>query len=121
MLDNSEVREVRTRDPVVQRLHPPATDDSSNGVLDGVKRRVDGSLNRSISPNDDNARQAAQDSLDGADLVDSATRSIQVGDADADSLDGSRELPEPRAELLVDIGLVVFAELDADRSHVRRR
>ncbi len=121
MLDNSEMREVRTRDPVVQRLHPPATDDSSNGVLDGVKRRVDGSLNRGISPNDDNARQAAQDDLDGADLVDSATGSIQVGDADADSLDGSRELPELRAELVADIRMVVFGQFHANRSHVRRR
>ena len=71
-------------------------------MLHGVKRRVDGSLNRGMLPNDDDAWQAAEDDLDGANLVDAATRSIQVGYADAHSMDGCREFPELRAELVLD-------------------
>ena len=111
---------MRLRAPVAQRFHAPATKPSPNGLLNGVKRRVDGSVNRDVLPRNDDAWQAAQDNLDGADLVDPATWSIQVGYTDADPLDGCRELPE-LAELATDIGMVVLGEFHANRSHVRRR
>ena len=110
----------RPRGPVAQWFHPPATDDCPNGLLDGMKRRIDGRLNGGVSSSDNDARQAAQDYLDGADLVDPAARPIQIGYADADPLNGCRELPELCEELVADVVVVVLGEFHANRSHVGR-
>jgi hypothetical protein len=54
----------RSRGSAASGRHPSAADNSPNRVLDGMKRRVDGSLSRRVSPNDDDAWQAPENDLD---------------------------------------------------------
>jgi hypothetical protein len=66
------------------------------------------------------ARQATEDHLHVAHLVDSAARPIRIRHSYAYALDRCRELPELHAQLPPDQSVVVVIEFDPDHTHVRR-
>src|SRR5689334_3151645 len=99
-------------------LHAPALQTSSYGALGAGEGAVDRSLERSISFFEDHARQAVEDHLDPTHLIDPAPRAVHVLDADADALDGRRELPELHAQLSPDVRAVVAVEFIPERPDV---
>jgi hypothetical protein len=65
---------------------------SRHGVIDRGPQRGRAAF-------EDYARQAAQNNLDSAHLIDAATRPVHVAGAHADAFDGARELPEASPQL----------------------
>lgn len=62
---------------------------------------------------ENNTRESAQDHLDPAQLIDAATRPIDVLHTDTDTLNVAREFSELYSELSANIRLAVLTEIEA--------
>jgi len=72
----------------VEPLHSAAADNPSNCFSGGVDGRVDRRLHLGVLAFDDDAWQRAEDDLDTASLIRAASRPIDIGQTNGDSLDG---------------------------------
>src|SRR5688572_4695329 len=94
----------------MERLHSPATNDSPDRFLRGTQRCIDRRLYVRVAAFDDDTRQAAEDDLDPAPLVDASAWAVHVGHAHADSFDRRRKLAELHTEFSPDVGTLVVIE-----------
>jgi hypothetical protein len=71
----------------VHGLHASSADTAPHDVACCSHCRVNGRLQRHVTPFDDDAWQPAEDNLDHASLIDSTARSIDIEESHAHTLD----------------------------------
>lgn len=84
--------------------------------LNAIQRKIHRRLQGMMLLIHDNTRQAAQDHLDAAALVDTATLGVHVFDAHADPFDWPCKLAKLAAELASQVGSIRLIDHHADRT-----
>jgi hypothetical protein len=106
---------------MVQSLQPATLKVSSYGALRRLHGASDRTLKRRGSFLYHDARKSTEDDLDLADLVPTAPGSVGIGQANRNSLDCRRKLPELHPQLASDVVTMVVFHFNAEHADVRRR